>query len=142
MQCYYNDFKYFSRKTKKETQMKFHKVMAGYHYVVKFWKLGSLPKDFNMIHASEMEFLRLRMQTMNEIRNDFTRQESDISSLNYTNSEYRNNWLYHVERIREDKLPKRSFDVQTNREDTSYKTAKGWLEFTDLISWYILSERE
>lgn len=51
------------------------------------------------IQASRMK----RVQTGGHMK--VTRQEVDILALNYEVSEYGNNWLHRVERIRDDRLP-------------------------------------
>ena len=98
----------FKNKIRKETKMKFYKVMAlptllyGSETWVPTQKLNS------KIQAAEMKFLRSvkGCTRMDKIRNDAIREELNIESVNNKIIENRQKWIEHLVRMEDTRFPK------------------------------------
>lgn len=95
-------------KTRKETRMKFYKTMAvpTLLYGSEVWVSSNSTK--RKIQSAEMYFLRRTKgcTLMDKVKNEEIRTELQTVSINEQIESYRNNWLYHVDRMSNSRLPK------------------------------------
>jgi hypothetical protein len=70
--------------------------------------MGPLTKGNNKIPTAEMRFLRKvkGCTRLDRTRNEDTRAELNIYSINERITDYRNRWKYHINRIEDQRLPK------------------------------------
>jgi hypothetical protein len=91
-------------KTRKDTQIKFYQVMAvtTLLYGSECWAMRK--RDTQEPQAAETRFLRSvkRRTGPDKIRNEDTRKELGVFSINDRIRRYRQDWLEHVERTEED----------------------------------------
>lgn len=96
------------KNTRKETKMKFYRVMAVpmLLYGSEFWILTK--KEERRIEAVEMRFLRsvAGYSLLDKIRSDDIRSELRIFKLIDRITKYRSDWKQHVDRMKEDRIPK------------------------------------
>jgi hypothetical protein len=97
-------------KTKKETRLKFYKTVAvpALMYGCEIWV--PTKKVQTRIQSTEMNFLRKTKgcTKLDHITNEMMRTELNIYPVNDTIEQYRNNWLQHINRMQDTKLPKRA----------------------------------
>lgn len=127
--------KYLRNKTRKETLLKFYKVMAVPQllYGCESWTIRK--QDKMKIQASEMKFLRRvkRCTLMDKIKNEDIRQELNIFSLNEKINEYRSRWVQHLRRMPHERIPRHALlyrprgrrDIGRPRQRWSYEAGTG-----------------
>lgn len=95
-------------KARRETKMKFYKVMAEptLSYGSELWTVTK--KQESKIQASEMKFLRQvkGCTRQDRIRNEEIRGELDIYNMNQRLKNYKQQWWEHIERMDDTRLPK------------------------------------
>lgn len=96
------------KNTRKETKIKFYKVMAApmLLYGSEFWTLTK--KEERRIEAAEMRFLRsvAGYTLLDKKRSDDIRRELNIFKLIDRIKQYRNDWKQHIQRMTGDRIPK------------------------------------
>jgi hypothetical protein len=101
-----------NKKTRKETQIKFYKVMAipTLTYSSETWTLTK--KQRQKIETAEMKFLRnvAGYTLKDQIRNTVIRNELKIFSVNNRIQNNRLNWIHHVARMEPERIPKQLMD--------------------------------
>jgi hypothetical protein len=73
-------------------------------------------RDWNRIQAAEMKYLRAvkGCTTLDQIRNEDTRNELDISPLSAKITEYRNKWGAHLQRMEHTRIPLQAYKYQAS----------------------------
>lgn len=96
------------KSTRKETKIKFYKVMAVpmLLYGSEFWILTK--KEERRIEAAEMKFLRsvAGYTLFDRKRSEDIRRELSIFKLIDIIKQYRNDWKQHIQRMEADRIPK------------------------------------
>ena len=72
-------------------------------------------RDMNGVEGAEMCFLRsVKGYTrLDKIRSEIIRKELEISGIQDLNSKYKQNWINHLERMDNTRLPKHRTQLQT-----------------------------
>jgi hypothetical protein len=107
------------KKTRRETNLKFYKIMAVpvLLYGSETWTLRK--RDWNTIQAAEMKYLRtVKGCTRLEIRNEDIRNELGISPLSEKIIEYRNKWKVHLQRMEHTRIPLQAYKYQPSGKET------------------------
>lgn len=124
--------KTLKNKTRKETRMKFYKTMAvpALLYGSEVWVSSNSTK--RKIQSTEMRFLRKTKgcTRMDKIRNEEIRTELQIFSINDKIDNYRNNWLQHINRMDNSRLPKALYTYRPLGSRNVGRPEKRW---TDML---------
>jgi hypothetical protein len=111
-------------KRRDETRLKFYKTMAipALMYGSDIWV--PTKKVQTRIQSTEMNFLRKTKgcTKLDHVINELIRTEPNIYPVNDTIEQCRNNWLQHINRMKDTSLPKKSTSVQTFRKERYRKT--------------------
>ena len=122
--------KILRKKTRKETQLKFYRVMATpvLLYGSETWTLGS--RDLSRIQATEMRHLRpiKGCTILDKIRNEDIRKELKIFNLCDRIQEYRTKWKDHVQRMPETRFPRAALDYSPKGRRDRGRPRKRWTE--------------
>jgi hypothetical protein len=96
------------KKTRTDTQMKFYKVVTrpALLYGNETWVTTT--RDMTCLEAAEMRFLRgVKVYTrLDKIRSEVIRKELKISGIQDVRSKQKQNWINHLERMDNTRLPK------------------------------------
>ena len=94
--------------------MKFFKVVARptLLYSSKTWVTTT--RDMTRLEAAEMRFLRsVKGYTrLDKIRSEVIRKELKISGIQDVRSKYKQNWINHLERMENTRLPKHALNYK------------------------------
>jgi len=97
--------------------MKFYKVVArpSLLYGSKTWV--TMKRNMTRLEAAEMRFLRsvTGYTRQDKIRSKVIRKELEISGIQDVRLKYKQNWMNHLERMGNTRLPKRP-QLQTSRK--------------------------
>lgn len=117
-------------KTRRETQLKFYKVMAvpALLYGAETWVLTK--KDRLRIQAAEMKFLRAvsGYKLSDQRRNEDIRHELNIFNLNDKIKEYREKWIEHLNRQPEDNIAKQSLNYKVKGRRSIGRPNARWID--------------
>jgi len=96
------------KKTRTETQMKFYKVVARPSLLYGSETWVTTKRDMTGLEAVEMRFLRsvTGYTRLDKIRSEVIEQELEISGIQDVGLKYKQNWINHVERMDNTRLPK------------------------------------
>lgn len=117
-------------KVRKDTLIKFYKTMAipcGI-YGSESWTITKMNE--RRIQTSEMRFLRRAAgyTKMDRKRNIEIRQELEVEDVNEMIREYRRKWREHVERMEDDRIPKRIWNYKAKGRRTAGRPRKRWAD--------------
>lgn len=120
-------------KVRKETYMKFYKTMAvpcGL-YGSETWTLDT--KTRSKIQAAEMKFLRgcLGVTKRDRLRNEDIRNLLEIYELNNKVDDYRQTWKDHVNRMNNERLPKKILNYKPKGKRDIGRPKRRWLDQRD-----------
>jgi hypothetical protein len=119
--------KYF-KKGRTETQMKFYKVTARptLRYDSETWP--TTKRDGNRLEAAEMHFLRsVKGYTrLDKIRREVTRKDLEISGIQDVRSKYKQNWINHLRRMDDTRLPKHALNYKPRGRRDRGRPRKRW----------------
>jgi hypothetical protein len=105
-------------KTRKEKRLKFYKRMAipALMYRSEIWV--PTKKVQTRIQSTEINFLQKTKgcTKLDHITNEMIRTELNIYPVNYTIDRYCKNWLQHINRMQDTRLPKRALQHLQERE--------------------------
>ena len=105
------------RENRTDTEMKFYKVVArpSLLYGSETWL--TTKRDMTGLEAAEMRFLRSATgyTWLDKIRSEVVRKELEISGIQNERLKYKQNWINHLERMDNTRLPKRP-QLQTSRK--------------------------
>lgn len=117
------------RKARKETMLKFYKVLAipTLVYGSEVWVIGK--KEEQSITTAEMRFLRsVKGCTRRDMfSNADIRNELQVTALNEKIASYREEWKSHLRRMPDDRLPKMANYAPTGKRDVG-RPRKRWSE--------------
>jgi hypothetical protein len=115
-------------KTIKETRLKFYKTMAvpALMYGSVIWV--PTKKVQTRIQSTEMNFLQKTKgcTKLDHITNEIIRTELNIYPVNDTIEQYRKNWLQHINRMQDTKLPKRALQYRPSGKGDTGRPKKRW----------------
>lgn len=117
-------------KVRKDTLIKFYKTMAipcGI-YGSESWTITKMNE--RRIQTSEMRFLRRAAgyTRMDRKRNTEIRQELGVEDVNEMIREYRRKWREHVERMEDDRIPKRIWKYKAKGRRATGRPRKRWAD--------------
>jgi hypothetical protein len=116
------------KKTRTETQIKFYKVVARPSLLYGSETWVTTKRDMNRLEAAEMRFLRsvTGYTRLDKIRNEDIRQELKISGIQDVRLKYKRNWLNHLDRMDNTRLPKYSFTYKPRGRRDRGRPRKRW----------------
>jgi hypothetical protein len=96
------------KKTRTETQMKFYEAVARPSLLYGSETWVTTQRDMTRLEAVEMRFLRsvAGYKRLDKIRSQDIRQELEISGIQDVRLKYKQNWINHLERMDNTRLPK------------------------------------
>jgi hypothetical protein len=94
--------------------MKFYKVIARPTLLYGSETWTTTKRDVNRLEAAEMRFLRrVKGYTrLDIIRSEVIRKDLEISGIQDVRSKYKQNWINHLRRMDDTRLPKRAFNYK------------------------------
>ena len=115
------------KKTRTETQTKFFKVVATptLIYGSETWVNT---QDRTRLEAAEMRFLRSAKgyTRLDKIRSEVLRKELEISGIQDVRSKHKQNWLNHLERTDNTRLPKHALNYKPRGRRDRGRPRKRW----------------
>jgi len=102
------------KKTRTDTQMKFYKVVARPSLLYGSETWVTTKRDMTRLEAAEMRFLRTitGYTRLDKIRNEVIRKELEISGIQDVRLKYIQNWINHLERMDNTRLPKHDLNYK------------------------------
>jgi len=118
----------YLNKTRTETQMKFHKVVARPSLLYGSETWVTTQRDMTRLEAAEMRFLRSVMgyTRLDKIRSDDIRKELEISGTQGVRLKYKQNWINHLERMDNARLPKYVLNYKPRGRRDRRRHRKRW----------------
>ena len=116
------------KKTRTDTQMKFYKVVVRPTLLYGSETCVTTKRDMARLEAAEMRFLRsVKGYTiLDKIRSEVIRKELKISGIQEVKSKYKQNWINHLERMDNDRLPKHALNYKPRRRRDRGRPRKRW----------------
>lgn len=118
------------RKVRKETIMKFYKVIAipTCLYGSETWTMTK--RDISRLQAAEMRFLRATAgySLTDRKRNTDIRKELNAENLIKKVEEYRSSWSQHVQRMNNDRIPKQIMEYKPKGRRSLGRPRKRWID--------------
>jgi hypothetical protein len=118
------------KKTRKETNLKFYKIMAVpvLLYSSKTWTTRK--RDWNRIQVAEMKYLRTvkGCTRLDQVRNEDIRNELGIFPLSKKIIEYRNKWKAHLQRMEHTRIPPQAYKYQPSGKRDIDRPKRKWRE--------------
>ena len=116
------------KKTRTDTQMKFYKVVARPTLLYGSETWVTTTRDMTRLEAAEMRFLRnVKGYTrLDKIKSDVIRKELQISGIQDVRSKYKQNWINHLERTDNTRLPKHALNYKPRGRRNRGRPRKRW----------------
>jgi len=97
-----------------ETQIKFYKVVARPSLLYGSETWVTTKRDVTGLEAAEMRFVRsvTGYTRLDKIRSEVIRKELEISGIQDVRLKYKQNWINHLERTDNTRLPKHAFNYK------------------------------
>jgi len=119
--------------------MKFYKVLARPTLLYGNETWVTTKRDMTRLEAAEMCFLRsVKGYTrLDKIRSEVIRKELEISGIQDERSKYKQNWINHLERMDNTRLPKHALNYKPIGRRDRGRPRKRWQRVdagTDLVS--------
>ena len=118
----------YLKKSRIDTQMKFYKAVARptLLYGSEIWLITKW--DLTRLEGAEMRFLRsVKGYTrLDKIRNEVVRKVLEISGIQDVKSKYKQNWVSHLERMDNTRLPKHAVKYQPRGRRDRGRPKKWW----------------
>jgi hypothetical protein len=116
------------KKTHTNTQMKFYKVVARPSLLYDSETWVTTKRDMTRLEAAEMCFLRSVMgyTRLDKIRSEVIRKELEISGIQDVRLKYKQNWINHLERMANTRLPKHALNYKPQRRRDCGRPRKRW----------------
>ena len=116
------------KKTRTETQMKFYKVVARPTLLYGSETWVTTTRDMTRLEAAEMRFLRsVKGYTrLDKIRSEVIRKELEISGIQDVRSKHKQNWINHLERMDNTRLPKHALNYKPRGRRDRGRPRKRW----------------
>ena len=111
-----------------DTQMKFYKVVARPTLLYGSETWVSTKRDMARLEAAEMHFLRsVKGYTrLDKIRSKVIRKELKVSGIQDVKSKYKQNWINHLERMDNTRLPKHDLNYKPRGRRDRGHPRKRW----------------
>jgi len=111
--------------------MKFHKVVARPTLLYGSETWVTAKRDMTRLEAAEMRFLRsVKGYTrLDKIRSEVIRKELEISGTQDVKSKYTQNWINHLERTDNTRLPKHALNYKPKGRRDRGRPWKRWQRF-------------
>jgi hypothetical protein len=108
--------------------MKFYKFVARPTLLNVSETWVTKKRDMIRLEAAEMRFLRSvkGYTTLDKIRNEVTRREPEISRIKDVRSEHKQNWINHLERMDNTRLPKHVLNYKPRGRRDRGRPRKRW----------------
>jgi len=121
------------KKTRTDIQIKFYKVVTGptLLYGSETWVTST--RDMTRLEAAEMRFLRsVKGYTrLDNIRSEVIRKELEISGIQGVRSKHKQNWINHLERMDNTRLPKHVLNYKPRGRRDRGRPRKLWQRVDD-----------
>jgi len=106
------------KKTRTDTQMKFYNAVARPSLLYGSETWVTTKRDMTGLEAAEMRFLRnvTGYTRLDKIRSEVIRKELEISGIQDVRLKYKQNWINHLERMDNTRLPKHALKYKTSRK--------------------------
>jgi hypothetical protein len=116
------------RKTRTEKQIKFYKAVARPSLLYGSETWVTTKRDMTCLEAAEMRFLRsvTGYTRLDKIRNEDIRQELQISGIQDVRLKYKQNWINHLERTDNTRLPKYALTYKPRGRRDRRRPRKRW----------------
>jgi hypothetical protein len=94
--------------------MKFYKVVARPTLLYSSETWVTMKRDMTRLEAAEMRFLRsVKGYTrLDKLRREVIRKELEISGIEDVRAKYKQNWINHLERMDNTRLPKHTLNYK------------------------------
>jgi len=98
--------------------MKFYKVVARPSLLYGSETWVTTKRDMTRLEAAEMRFLRsvTGCTRLDKIRSEVIRKALEISGIQDVRPIYKQNWINHLERMDNTRLPKHALNYNTSRK--------------------------
>jgi len=108
--------------------MKFYKVVAGSVLLYGSETWVTTTRDMTGLEAAEMRFLRrVKGYTrLDKIRSEVIRKELQISGIQDVRSKHKQNWINHLERMDNSRLPKHAHNYKPRGRRDRGRARKRW----------------
>ena len=102
------------QKTRTDTQMKFYKVVTRPSLLYGSETWVTTKREMTDLEAAEISFLRsvTGYTRLDKIRSEVIRRELEISGIQDVRLKYKQNWINHLERRDNTRLPKHALKYQ------------------------------
>ena len=102
------------KKPRTDTQMKFYKFIARPSLLYGSETWITTKRDMTRLEAAEMRFLRsVKGYTrLDKIRSEIIRKELEICGIQDLRSKHKQNWINHLERMDNTRLPKHALNYK------------------------------
>ena len=116
------------KKTPTHTQMKFYKVVARPSLLYGSETWVTTKKDMTLLEAAEMRFLRsvTGYTRLDKIRSEVIRKELEISGIQDVRLKHKQNWINHLERMDNTRLPKHALNYKPRGRRDRGRPRKLW----------------
>ena len=116
------------KKTCTDTQMKFHKVVTRPSLLYGSETWVTTKRDMTRLEAAEMRFLRsvTGYTRLDKIRSEVIRKELGISGIQDMRLKYKQNWINHIERMDNTRLPKHALNYKSRGRRDRGRPRKRW----------------
>jgi len=116
------------KKPRTDTQMKFYKVVARPTLLYGSETWVTTTRDMTRLEAAEMSCLRsVKGYTrLDKIRSEVIRTELEISGIQDVRSKHKQNWINHLERMDNTRLPKHALNYKIRGRRDCGRPRKRW----------------
>ena len=108
--------------------MKFYKVVARPTLLYGSETWVTTKRDMTRLEAAEMRFLRSvnGYTRLDKIRSEFIRKELEMSAIQDVTTKYKQNWINHLERMDNTRLPKHALNYKPRGRRVRGRPRKRW----------------
>jgi hypothetical protein len=108
--------------------MKFYKVVAIPKLLYGSETWVTTKRDMTRLEAAEMRFLRSvkGYARLDKIRSEVIRKELEISGIQDVRSKHKQNWINHLERLDNTRLPKHALNYKPRGKRDRGRHRKRW----------------
>jgi len=116
------------KKTRTDAQMKFYKVVARPSLLYGSERWVTTKRDMTRLEAAEMRFLRsvAGYTRLDKIRSEVIRKELEICGIQDVRLKYKQNWINHLERMDNTRLPKHALNYKPRGRRDRGRPRKRW----------------
>jgi len=120
--------KFTQQRKYKDTQIKFYKVVARPTLLCGSEIWVTTKRDMTRLEAAEMRFLRSvnGYTRLDKIRSEVIGKELKISGIQDVKSKYKQNWINHLERMDNTRLPKHALNYKPRGRRDRGRPRKRW----------------